>query len=289
MPVFHVHFLAFAYSVKRIRNPQGYIGRYAGKKNILDVLEKEKGNVTGVLDIHSHVLPGLDDGAASEEEALKMLREARRQGIREVIATPHFGRPFPNNCPDRIRNMCADLQEKAEQKKIRIKIYPGQEIMYSEEIPGMLSRGELLTLADSRFVLVEFHFGVAYSEVLRAVRMLMIEGYSPVLAHVERYKDLRREDRIEELLAQGAYLQINFSSAGGKWYSETTRWSRTLLSREHVHFMGTDMHNMTSRKPVTEEAVRWMEKKLDSAYMKRLLRGNAKRMIMNEKRKRKGK
>lgn len=245
--------------------------------------------MTGILDIHSHILPGLDDGAASEEEALKMLREARRQGIREIIATPHFGRTFPNNCPEKIRDMCRDLQEKAEQKKIGINIYPGQEIMYSEEVPEMISRGELLTLADSRFVLVEFHFGVAYSEVLRAVRMLMMEGYSPILAHIERYKDLRRAERIEELIAQGAYIQVNFSSAGGKWYSETTRWCRTLLSSELVHFMGTDMHNMTSRKPATEEAVRWMEKKLDAAYVKRLLRGNAKRLIKNEKRKRKGK
>lgn len=252
---------------------------------ILAVYVRNKGDmrVEDIIDIHSHILPGIDDGASSTEAALHMLREARRQGIREVIATPHYSRRFQNNCPERIRELCGTLQKMSRENRMEIRIHSGQEILYSGDVPGMVAQGELLTMADSHYVLIEFYPGISYLEILRAVRTLVLEGFSPVLAHVERYRALRDEERLEELTGQGAYMQMNFSSVSGNWMNETVRWCRKMLREQYIHFMGTDMHDVTLRKPETEAAVRWMRKKLDQRYMRNLLRGNAEKIIRDEK------
>lgn len=252
-----------------------------------------------IYDVHAHLLPGMDDGPSSMEEAAKMLEAAERQGITNVFVTPHFSPRFLNMDPDRIKKKCAELAEyrgcmrgqegdgKASEKrnhghgKEPIKLWTGQEITYSSATLRLLDEGKLLTLADSNYILIEFHPAVSYSEIFKAVRLLRIEGYRPVIAHVERYSSLREEDRVEELSNQGAYIQMNYRSVGGKWRESTTRWCRRLLKDEQVHFLGTDMHNMQNRKPETEEALRWMESHLDKKYLDRILCTNAKKIIQN--------
>ncbi len=236
-----------------------------------------------VLDIHTHILPGVDDGPSTDKEALSMLKKARTQEITEVIATPHYSGKFPNDCPERIREMCREIQEKAQRAGIHIRIWPGQEIFYGEGTAEKLERGELLTLADSRYVLVEFHPEAPYSLIFRALRELMTAGYYPVLAHVERYRSLRKENRIDEITGQGAYLQMNFRSVGGSWYNERTRWCRKTLREGKIHFLGTDMHNMTERSPETREALRWMERHLDRTCLFNIVRGNAEKILADKK------
>ena len=236
-----------------------------------------------IFDIHSHILPGFDDGASSQKQALLMLKEARRQGIRSIIATPHYSVFYKNAEPDRIRKKCREIETLAAAHKIDVRVYPGQEIMYSERIPDMLSEGKLLTLADSRYVLIEFHPGASRSLINQAVREVIRRGFLPVLAHAERYTALHDPDKFEAMTEQGIYVQMNFRPAGGKWYDETTRRCRKLLKRGCIHFLGTDMHNVTSRKPETEKALEWMRRHLDSGYIRRLIRENAEKILTNEK------
>lgn len=100
-----------------------------------------------IIDTHSHILPGIDDGAGSWKEALCMLKTAQAQGIRRVIATPHWGGPFGYTDPVQIRELCFTLQEKARRHNISVKIYQGQEVMYTEEAADRIANGEILTLA----------------------------------------------------------------------------------------------------------------------------------------------
>ena len=98
-----------------------------------------------IIDTHSHILPGIDDGAGSWKEALCMLKTAQAQGIRRVIATPHWGGPFGYTDPVQIRELCFTLQEKARRHNISVKIYQGQEVMYTEEAADRIANGEILT------------------------------------------------------------------------------------------------------------------------------------------------
>lgn len=232
------------------------------------------------IEIHCHILPGLDDGSKSMEESLKMLRLARKQGIQKLIATPHYSHEFPNEDPDQIRALCFELERRA-RKEIDDKmcIYPGQELFYSQDVAEKLNQGKLLTLAGTSYVLLEFLPGVPYSTIYAAVRELTFAQYRPILAHIERYGVLREPGRVEELTEAGAYLQMNYRRIGGKWYDGTTHWCRKMLKQRQIHFLSTDMHNIGSRKPETQEAECWMEKHLDDGYQKKICYGNAVHMI----------
>ena len=234
----------------------------------------------GIIDTHSHILPGLDDGASDMKESICLLRQARRQGIRSVIATPHYSGRFPNICPDRIRLLCREVQEQAQAElQTEIRIWPGQEIMYSEEAVSLLDKGDLLTIADTRYVLIEFLPAAPYSYIFRAVKEIALAGYRPILAHAERYQALREVGRLEELKKQGSLIQLNFRPVGGKWYQETPRWCRKVLKDGLADFLGTDMHNTGGRGPETEKAVKWMKKELSSSYTEAVLRKNVQELL----------
>nr|WP_294492865.1 CpsB/CapC family capsule biosynthesis tyrosine phosphatase [uncultured Mediterraneibacter sp.] len=237
-----------------------------------------------MIDIHSHILPELDDGSSGMTESMEMLQMAYRQGIRQVVATPHYSRRFSNTSPEQIRKLCMDVQETAcRDYNMDLKIYPGQEIMYTNDVIDLLRSEKILTLADSRYVLTEFFPTAGYSDIYRAVRELTRNGYYPVLAHAERYPCLREGERIDEIRDQGGYIQLNYRSTGGKWYDGTTRWCRKVLKEEKVDFMGTDMHNVGNRCPSTEPALKWMNKHLSKLYIWKILNENPEKVTVDEK------
>lgn len=235
-----------------------------------------------MVDIHAHILPGLDDGAKNPDEALSLLRIAERQGICGVIATPHASPQFPEHPADTIRKLAQELQRQARESGSRCTIYPGEEIMYREEIFQRLHSGELLTLAESDYILVEFHRRTPYSEIRRAVREAVCRGYRPILAHIERYDSLRADGRLEELAGDGAYHQMNFQSLLGRWYDRDAAWCRETIRRKRIHFLATDMHNLTARRPSPAEALLWLEKRGEPRYVRKLLAENAVKILKNE-------
>ena len=139
------------------------------------------------IDIHCHILPEVDDGSSSMQESLMMLRMAVGQGIGAVIATPHYSQRYKNVSPERICQLCSMLEAEARSNIApEFKIYSGQEI-YSDGVLDKLGRGELLTLAGSPYVLLEFLPNVAYSYLYQVLKEMVLSQYHPVLAHVERY------------------------------------------------------------------------------------------------------
>ena len=230
-----------------------------------------------MIDIHAHILPGVDDGASKMKESVQMLSMAREQGVTDVFATSHYSKQYPNIKPEIFRGLCKKVERQANRVK-----GGKQEIFYSEEVLQLLDEGKLMTLADSDYVLIEFSPTVSYSEISRAVGDLRMSGFDPIIAHAERYQCLRTDNRVADLISQGAYIQLNFRSIGGKWYDSTTRWCRKMLKNHMVHVLGTDMHNTRSRKPDTEAAVHWMRLNLKRSYVKRLMHENARRIIKNK-------
>ena len=235
------------------------------------------------IDIHCHVLPGLDDGATDMKESLHMLKLAARQGVYAVVATSHYSRQFRNEDPKQLRLLREELQRKV-QTEIHedFIVYSGQEIFYTEDIVEKLKEKKLLTLNGSSYVLIEFHPSTPYSMIINAVRELNMAQYTPIIAHFERYASLREQERVEKLIQLGALMQMNYRPIGGKWYVETTRWCRKMLKEGNVHFLGTDMHNTGTRKPEITEASHWMDKYLDREYIKDISYRNAERILANE-------
>ena len=180
--------------------------------------------------------------------------------------------------------MCRTLELKARQEvDPRFRVYPGQEIFNSEEILERLGQKKVSTMAGSSYVLIEFHPSVPYSEIFRTVQNLLLHQYRPILAHAERYTVLRGNDKMEELIELGAYIQLNYRSVGGKWYDEKTRWCRKMLKEGKVHFLGTEKHNTKTRCPDTLRAHIWMPKQHEPSYIKEISYGNPIKIIKDEK------
>lgn len=267
--------------VQLILNPKK-IDASIKKNNIIEI-NMSKGVIhVKIIDVHAHILPGLDDGSSDEEKSMEMIKMAESQGITTIIATPHYSHYFQSSRQDVLAVYEKLMAYIKSEGHCTIQIYTGQEILYSEDVPDKLAAGELMTLADSRYVLIEFLPFDSYSKIFRAAGMVAMAGYRMILAHAERYECLRDPDKMQELLEAGVKIQMNYRPIGGKWYNDTTRWCRKMLKEGNIHFLGTDMHNMDSRKPDIKSAVHWMTKHLDEEYMQDICYRNAEQ-VLNDK------
>lgn len=244
-----------------------------------------KGSISSKMeltDIHSHILPGLDDGAKNLQESLALVRMAYEQGITHIIATPHYSPQFHNCRPTLIRERCLALEEEV-QKNIapEIRIYPGQEICWEDGVPEKLDAGELLTLADSSYVLIEFMPQESYRRIYQSLRTLRLAGYLPILAHAERYGELRKKG-LEELADTDILIQMNYGSIGSRMFDRDERWCRKQLKEGLIHFLGTDMHSTNRRPPATEKALTWMRSHLEEDEIMLLCREHGEQIIMNQ-------
>lgn len=232
-----------------------------------------------VIDIHAHILPGIDDGAANWEESRKMLEMAYNQGIHTIIATPHFSRKQSFN---QLQELTGKLNEEAKKIYPDFQIYLGQEILYFDSLVDYLKEGKALTLANSRYILVEFMPNVRYHNLYQWVRKILMAGYLPVIAHVERYHTLRKENRLQELAAIGCYLQMNYRSLEGGFFDSNTRWCRRCVLNGDIHFLGTDMHHSSYRTPVIKKSLNWLKHNAELDQMLDLTNKRAGYLIRNQ-------
>lgn len=232
------------------------------------------------IDIHAHVIPGVDDGARDMEEASQMLVQASLQGVSAVIATPHS----PGGASvQKLGEKLESLQKAIQEKKPGFSVYSGQEHFYHEGLIDELRAGTALTLAGSSYVLVEFDPAVSYQALFRGIRQLIAAGYIPVLAHMERYRCIRQEKNLQDLEGSRCKFQMNYSSIQGNRFQPDVHWCRKQIKEGRIHLLGTDMHRVDYRPPDFTKALWWLEKHVDRDYFERLTRRNAMHIINNEK------
>lgn len=230
----------------------------------------------GFVDIHSHILPGLDDGAESMTETLGMLRLASREGITHIIATPHYK---AGRYPADAERLCAVLERvrrRAEEEEIPVALYAGNEIFYHSELEDRLDRGRLCTLNGTAYVLIEFSPLTEYVYLRNAAESLLGMGYLPVLAHVERCQCLYRDEEcVAELRTLGCGIQVNTDSILCRNGWKTGIFVHRLLKNQLVDYLGTDAHNITDRRPVMAKCADLLHARYGSDYADRVLYGNA--------------
>lgn len=219
---------------------------------------------SGFTDLHTHILPGVDDGAAELSAALAMLALARQDGTRRVILTPHYRRgccPSPKTLHDRF----SALQCAAAERFPELELYLGCEIAFFHEAPELLTNGGLLTMGPGRYVLVEFSPDCYRSHLLHGLNRLLDAGYYPILAHAERY-GIMTPELAWELTSQGVLLQLNADSVLGKSGFRVKRLCRRLLQAKLVFCIASDAHDCTRRPPLLRECRDKVSKKYGQAY-----------------------
>ncbi len=168
----------------------------------------------GYLDIHSHILPGIDDGSRNWEMTLQMLTAAYGQGVRQIVATPHN---YPNDTQD------------------------NQKILDLAGIVEEIEKGHILTMAKSRHLLVEFYPNEQYGKVYQGLKELVEEGYDPILAHMERvHAVFEQESNVRELVKMGVLLQVNTGSLMGGAFDRRSARLRKYIEANLIHFLGAN-------------------------------------------------
>ncbi|SHO49559.1 CpsB/CapC family capsule biosynthesis tyrosine phosphatase [Anaerocolumna xylanovorans] len=234
----------------------------------------------GYIDIHSHIIPGVDDGARNMEEALLMLAAAYREGIRSIIATPHVSYRRDEDRYRKLESAFLELKERAEKEIPELKLYLGSEINYSQDTVYGLCKKEIPTLAGTSYILVEFQPFCEYRYIKGGIQSLIMGGYKPVIAHVERYHRLRGEvEMFEELISMGAYLQSNAMSITGGAGRESKKLTKRLLQKGLLHFIATDSHNVLSRPPDIAKCLTATARKYGEKYAKELSMHNADKLL----------
>ena len=236
----------------------------------------------GYIDIHTHLLPGVDDGSTSMDMTKRMLGLALEQQIETILVTPHYEVGVSNPSANDLLRLKDQVQEEALKLSPKLRILLGNEIFYSESIVEDLKEKKALTLADSRYVLVEFSTRESYATIFRGFTGLIRAGYLPILAHVERYNCLyKQEDLIRELVDSGCYIQMNSNSLiGGLFDTEVTR-CRKLLTHGLVHLIGSDCHDDRVRTPSMAKAVKALRKKCDMELIHKIFYENPIKVIEN--------
>ena len=233
--------------------------------------------------MHCHLLPGIDDGAKDSEETMKMLQIAYDEGIRAIFATPHFHPRRGHADVETVLEKFTETYRRIKQSYPDMKLYEGNEIYFSQDVVQMLKAGQLLTLANSDYVLIEFSTMAESVYIRDAVNAILMAGYFPVIAHVERYESLIENIRlINELVNSGVYIQVNAGSVIGDAGGRIKRVLRKLIHDELVHFIGTDAHSSKARAPHMEKCARYLLKKFGEETADRLLYDNPMQVVQNK-------
>ena len=216
------------------------------------------------LDIHTHVLPGVDDGAQSFAEAIGMLEVAWEAGTRQVVATPHmFHSGLGSNDPAAVTAAFSAFTERLDRQRgaepdrppSEMQIHLGAENYVGIELISAAEAGRVLTLAGSRFLLVEFSPLTTATAARHALSRIQDAGYLPVIAHVERYAFLQDEPAmLEELVAGGCVAQVNASAILGLHGLRIAQLVDDWLRRRQIAVVASDGHGLTARRPELAEA-----------------------------------
>ncbi len=199
-------------------------------------------------DMHCHLIWGVDDGAETREETVRMLFEAVGDGIGTAILTPHVTPGVYRFHTDRFEAHLAEAREVIEQEKLPLKLLTGAELLYTEQTPRMLREKQVPTLAGSRYALVEFSPTDSWDHILEAVRKVAGAGVVPVIAHMERYPAVRSLKQVHELKNRsGALVQINARSLLVPQPLLRRRFFDQLFREGLVDFVATDTHSMPGR------------------------------------------
>ena len=245
----------------------------------------------GMWDIHSHILNGIDDGARTLEEALAILKIEASQGVEHVILTPHYriGMFEPDM---ELINQQYSLLKKAvrevwehENARGSMKLYLGCEFHSNMDMIETLDAKRRPTMAGTRCVLVEFSSIDYFTYMRERCFSLLNNGYRPIIAHAERYDTLRQNNmkHLEELKEIGCLIQINASSILGEDGWLIRRWCHNAIKKNLVHFIASDAHDLSIRRPRMDECYALLKKKYGKSVARRLLIRNAQNLFMDER------
>ncbi len=242
--------------------------------------------MNAMIDMHCHMLPGIDDGSANDTETLELAQGFLEHGFSQVVVTPHIRPGMFNNTESSIRERFAYTQELLNQNKLDLPLFVGTEYYYDDRFLAMVhdEASDLLTFNDAgHYLLVEFDTNVRPLQLRDAVYKLKLRGITPIMAHPERYSFVRDDlEYIESLIDGGMLLQGTLGPLTGLWGGRPRALLKTLLERGMIHLVSTDIHRSRQIGRLFHDGVEGLTKLLGESRTTTLMQENPARILQGD-------
>lgn len=236
-----------------------------------------------MIDIHSHIIPNVDDGARSVEETFNILKEAQEAGFTDVILTSHFLLNYYETNAQELIFWKEKLQEVLKKQGTKINLHSGMEIYITNQMEELLENKKILTLANSRYMLIELPLATNVKYFDYVVYYLEAKGIKPIIAHPERYKCVQKDpDIVEEYIEKRCLIQCNYGSIVNLYGREAEKTIKTLLKKNQVHFLGSDVHRENGTYLIILDAIKKIRKIIGENKINEITTINPKKILQNE-------
>lgn len=197
-----------------------------------------------VVDMHSHLIPGIDDGSPNMETSISLVKEMQALGYKKLITTPHIGSDIYKNTTEIIQQGLSMLQQRLREEKIDMEIVATAEYLVDDGFETLMNENKLQTFSKN-FLLIELPYFHLPPNLYELTFELQIKGYKIILAHPERYLYWYNDfKKYQELKDRGIYFQLNMISLAGHYSSEVKKMAEKLIDADMIDFLGSDLHNM---------------------------------------------
>lgn len=236
-----------------------------------------------MIDFHAHILPNIDDGSASMEESINLIKEAEQAGFTGIISTSHYLQNYYESDEEERRRILAELanQVKVADAEAEIpKLYLGSEIYISTDIVELLEEGKASTINGTNYVLFELPMNSKPLFAKEVVYKLIENGYKPIIAHPERYSYVKEDiEFVRELKSMGALFQSNYGSVIGMYGGSAKKTLKKLLKEDLISFLGSDVHAVGQIYTKVPKILRKLEKWISPEKLKELTTLNAEKVL----------
>ena len=238
-----------------------------------------------MIDIHAHILPGVDDGARDFDTAVLMAQMASEAGVTDIIATPHANQRsrYENYVSEELDNRLMILDAALRHAKVDLRVHPGMEVFGTPDLPKLLRAGRVRTLCGSRYLLVEFAFREDPFFMEHLLRQLRAEGVEPIVAHPERYYALQDMPEIlHDWALDGVWMQVNKGSLTGAFGSAARHTAHRMLAHDLAIAVASDAHDIERRTTDLSRVHDYIAVNFSHRTAARLLRENPGRILRDE-------
>lgn len=237
-----------------------------------------------MIDLHSHILYNIDDGSKNIDESIEIIKKYSENNINKIVLTPHYvvNSNYSVNNNEKIKKFNY-LKEQVRNSNIDIELYIGNEVLITNNLIQLLEEKEIMTINNSRYLLIELPFINEDLNVENIIYDLKLSGYIPIIAHPERYIYIQKDiTKIKKYIEVGALIQINKDSFFGKYGKKVFKTVKKIIKNELAHTVGTDVHSINDKFYSNSEFVKKLKKIASDNYINKILEENSNNILNNK-------
>ncbi|WP_130805899.1 tyrosine-protein phosphatase [Senegalia massiliensis] len=235
-----------------------------------------------MIDIHSHILPFVDDGSRDMETSIEMAKIAAEEGIKYIFATSHYIENEGYNDKKSNKEILDKLNKEILEQNIDIKVLLGHEVYITPNIIDLIEDEKISLLGNSDYLLMELPMAQIPIYLEDIIYELKLKGVTPIIAHPERYREVKKNPNIlRKFIELGALMQVNLGSLIGYYGEDIAKTSKILVSHNMIHFVGTDSHSLNRRPPRAKQAIKVLNEILPKEKVIDLIENNPMNIVNN--------